>query len=105
MTIAPTGWRADRDEHRLRLVHGGGKVGSERQPPGLDVGGDQLFQARLEDRHPALGEGGELSRVGLDHRDLGAELGEAGAGDEADIAAADHGYAHGQSPFRRCGGG
>ena len=75
------------------------------QPAGLDVGGDELFQARFVDRHAAVEQRGEPVRVGLDDGDLGAELGEAGAGDEADITAADHCDAHGLGSLVRVRGG
>ena len=68
--------------------------------PALTLLSHQLVQAGFVDRHAALAQGGELAGVGFDHRDLGAELGEAGAGDEADIAAADHRDAHVCGSFR-----
>ncbi len=90
---APCG-RADGDEHRLGAVERRGQVVGEREPAGLDVFPHQLFQAGFVDRHPAFAQRGELDDVGFHHRDLGAEFREAGAGHQADIAAANHRYTH-----------
>ena len=94
MTVAAPRRRADRDEHRLGPVDRGGQVAGEGEAAGRDVVGHQLLQARFVDRHFAVAQRGELSRIGLDHRDLGAEFGEAGAGYQADIAATDHRDTH-----------
>ena len=94
MAVAAPGRRADRDEHRLGAVHRVGQVVGEREPAGGDVLCHQLVQARLVDRHAALMQRGELLGVGLHNGDVDAELGEAGAGDQADIAAADHRNTH-----------
>ena len=94
MAVAAPGRRADGDEHRLGVVHRGCEVVGEREPAGGDVLRHQLVQAGLVDRHAAFMQGGELLGVGLHDRDVGAELGEAGAGDQADIAAADHRNTH-----------
>ena len=101
MAVAAAGRRADGDEHRLGVVHRGGEVAGEREPAGRDVLRDQLFEAGLVDRHASFAQGGELLGVGLHHRDVGAEFGEAGAGDQADIAAADHRDTH-RSGSLRC---
>ena len=103
VAVAAAGRGADGDEDCLGAVQRGGKVAGEGQAAGLDVGGDELVKARLIDRHAAIGESGEFSLVGLDDGDLSAKLGEAGAGDETDIAAANHDDAHGLVP--RCGCG
>jgi hypothetical protein len=94
VAIAATGRRADRDEHRLGTANRGSKIGGEGEPAGSDVFRHHLVQARLIDRHVAFVQGGQLVGIDLDHCDFGAELGEAGAGDQADIAAADHRNTH-----------
>ena len=98
MAIAAARRRADGNEHRLGAVHRGGEIAGERQPAGGDVVRDQLVQARLVDRHAPVAQGGELPGIGFHHRDVGAEFGEAGAGDQADIAAADHRNTHVYGP-------
>ena len=50
---------------------------------------DELLQARLPDRDPALLEALDLRRVDVDAADVVAQLGEAGGGDQADVAGAD----------------
>ena len=51
--------------------------------------GDQLLEAGLVDRDLAALEALDLVGVDVDAPDLVAELGEAGRGDEADVAGAD----------------
>ena len=101
MAIAVAGGRADRDEHRLRLGNGGGKVGGEEQAAVADVAGDQLLQPRLEDRHDALLQPRDLGRVLVDAGDDMAEVRKAGTRDQADIACPDHGNPHAFSPAAR----
>ena len=59
--------------------------------PGL-VRGDKLLQPRLVDRHLAFAKRGELRHIDVAKPNIVAELGEAGAGDEADPAHADNPY-------------
>ena len=58
------------------------------QPLGLDVVLDQLGQARLVDRNLAAVERVDLRLVDIDAGDVVAAVGEAGAGDQADVAGA-----------------
>src|SRR3546814_4572758 len=69
-------------------------LGGERQPSGLHVALDQALQPGLEDRDLARLQPLDLGGVLVDAADVDAELGETCAGDEADIAGADHGNAH-----------
>src|SRR5207245_1484652 len=55
------------------------------------------LQAGLVDRQVAAGKRRDLVRVLVDADDVMTEIGKAGPGDEADIAGADHGDAHGRS--------
>ena len=73
----------------------------KRQPAGRGVGGDDLLEAGLVDRHLAALEPGDLARVLVDAGDLDAEFGKAGAGDEPDITRADHRNAHDLTPVER----
>ena len=68
--------------------------------PACALRGDQIVEAGLEDRDLAAAQPRDLARVLVDAGDVDAELGEAGAGDQADIAGADHGDAHGVRPPR-----
>ena len=74
--------------HRLR------QVGGEGQPACAHVAGDQLVEPRLVDRHLAALERRDLAGVLVDADHVVAEIGKAGAGNEADIAGADHRDAH-----------
>jgi hypothetical protein len=53
------------------------------------------FEAGLEEGDLALFEAGDLGGVDVGAEDVVADVGEAGADDEADVAAADDGDSHG----------
>ena len=94
MAVAAPRRRADRDEDRRRPPSGAGEVGREEQPLLAHVLGDELGQPRLEDRHLAAPQRSDLAGVLVDAGHDMAEVGKAGAGDQADITRADHGNAH-----------
>ena len=71
-----------------------GQIGGEGQPPALGIGLDQRLEPRLPDRHPAGVQAVDLGLVLVDAGHVMAEIGEAGAGHEPDIAGADHRDAH-----------
>ncbi len=87
--------RADGDVEEVGALNGLGDVEGERQPLGVPL--QELVEPGLEDRHLA---GAEPLDPGLDdvaHDDVVPQLGEAGAGDEADVAGAeDCDSAHGR---------
>ncbi len=66
----------------------------KRQPAGVDVGLDQFAQAGLMDGHAAAVEGGDLGGVDVEAADAVAQVRQAGAGDQADVAGADDGDVH-----------
>ena len=76
-------------------AHRRGGVGGEREPPLAQVALDDRVEARLVDRDLAALERGDLVGVLVGAHDLHAELGEARAGDEPDVAAADDADVHG----------
>ena len=80
--------RPDRDEQQPRVLQRLGQIGGEVQP--LRVARQQLLQARLVDRHLAAAQALDLLGVDVHALHLAAELGEAGGGDQPDIAGADH---------------
>ena len=80
--------RADGDEQQARVLERVGEVGREVQA--LAVARQQLLEARLVDRDLAAPQALDLRRVDVHAPHLAAELGEAGRGDEADVAGADH---------------
>ena len=86
--------RTDGDEDDLAMFDRRGSIGGESDAPRRVVGQHHLFQARLVDRDDATIEAVDLGRVDVDADDLVAHLGEAGTGDQADIAGAENGYAH-----------
>ena len=67
----------------------------EAQPSLPDIGGDKLGQARLEDWNFAAAERGDALGVLVDAGHVVTEFSKAGAGNEPDIAGADHRHAHG----------
>ena len=99
MAVAAARRRADGDEDGLGGLGRLGQVGGEGQPalatflatssarPGSKIG-----------ISPAL-QRGDLVGVLVDAGDVVAEIGKAGAGDQADIAGTDHRYAHGLAHF------
>ena len=95
MAVAAPRRRADGDEDGLGGLGRLGEVGGEEEPLRAHVLGDQLGQARLVDRHLAARQGGDLVGVLVDAGHDVAEVGEAGAGDEADVTGTDHCNAHG----------
>ncbi len=94
MTVAAPCRCTDRDKHRLGAIDRGGEIAGEGQPASSDVVLHELFEAGFVNRHPPSDQRLQLLGFGFDNSDLGAELGETGAGDQADIAAANHGYTH-----------
>jgi hypothetical protein len=90
------GGRAHRDEHDLAGLHGLGRVGGEGEALLLHVVLDHLLQARLVDRDLAALEGLDLGFVVVDADDVVAAFGEAGSGDQTDVAGADDSDAHGE---------
>ena len=91
MAIAAPRRRADRNEHRVGLRHRPGQVGGEIQPPGLDIGGHQRVEPRLEDRDFAPAQGFDLAGILVHAGDLVAEIRKTGAGYQPHIARANHG--------------
>ena len=94
MAVAAPGRRADGDEHRVGVAHRVGEIGREGEAAGRDVVGHQLVEAGLVDRDLALAQARDLAGILVDADHVVAELGEAGAGHQADIARPDHGDTH-----------
>ena len=94
MAVAAARRRADRDENRAGFGHRTLQLGRKAQAPGLHVGGDQIVEARLVDRHLAALQRRDLVGVLVDAGDVMAEIGKAGPRNEADVAGADHCNAH-----------
>ena len=89
MPIAPAGRGADREEDAIRAIHRLIEVGGEAQPAIRLVFRHEPVEPRFIDRdHPAP-QRRDLLRVGIDDTDIDAELGEARAGNQADIAGAE----------------
>ena len=80
--------RADGDEQQARVLERVREVRGEVQA--VAVARDEVLEARLPDRDPALLEALDLLRVDVDAVDVGAQLREARRGDEADVPRADH---------------
>jgi len=94
MAVAAARRRAHSDENRVGGRDRAGQIGAEFETASARVGGDQVVQPGLVDRHLAALERGDLGLILVDTGHFVAEVGEAGPGNEADIAGADHGNAH-----------
>ncbi len=94
MAVAAPRWRADRDEDRVGLTYRLGEIQGEGEPARPHIVGDELVKTRLEDRHLAPLQSGDLARVLVDAGDHMAEIGKTCPGHEADIARSDHCDAH-----------
>src|ERR1019366_6008742 len=75
-----------------------GEIRREAQATGLLVLVDERFEAWLVDRRDAVLEQGDLRFVLVDARHVHAEVGEAGAGHEADVTRSDHADVHRVKP-------
>ena len=76
------------------MGHGAFDVGGEAQAPGGHVVRDDAVQPGLVDRDAAAFEHGDLRGIDVEAHDVVAHLGQAGAGNQADVAGADHGDLH-----------
>ena len=94
VAVAAPRRRADRDEHRIGLGYGSGKIGREIQPPGFAIGRDQRIEAGFENRDFATAQACDLAAILVDAGDLMAEIGKAGAGHQPHITRANHGNSH-----------
>ena len=81
------GRRADGDEQQPRVLQRVREV--RREVQAVAVALDELRKPRLPDRDPALLEALDLRRVDVDAVDVGAQLGESGRRDEADVPGPD----------------
>ena len=97
MAVAAPRRRADRDEHRVGLADRTGNASRKLEPPLPHVRLHQRLQSRLIDRQIAAGKRRDLVRILVDADHGMTEIGEAGSGDEPDIAGADHCDVHGRS--------
>ncbi len=86
--------RADGDELQGGKGHGQGRIGGEVQTAGLDVAGDQGFQARLVDRDVALFQTRDLVLVDVHADHVVSCVGQTGACHQADVARSKDGDIH-----------
>ena len=83
------GGRAHRDHLHAAVARALRRVGGEGESPGRHVGAHDLAQPRLEDRDLAAVQHRDLALVDVEAEHVVADVGEAGAGDETDVAGAD----------------
>ena len=95
MAIPAARRRADGDEDGIGIADGAGRIGREEETLFLDILGDQAVEAGLIDRHDAVFELLDLAGILVDAGHRMAEIGETGAGNEADIAGTDDRNTHG----------
>ena len=88
--------RADGDELHLAVQGGGARVGVEAEAPGGGIALHDLGQAGLVDRQAAFLQHRDLVGVDVEAEDIVADIGEAGARDEADVAGTDDRDFHGE---------
>ena len=86
------GRRADRDELQRSVGDRGVDIGGESQAAAGDVAPDHVLQTGLVDGDAAAVEGLDLAGIDVQTHHVVADLGEAGTGDEADVAGPDHRY-------------
>ena len=98
MAVAAAHRRADGEEHEVGVSDRRVKLGREADPPHAQIALEQLLQPRLVDRHAALAQLLDPARILVDAGHIPAELGEAGGGDEADIARPNHANVHEMCP-------
>ncbi|MNQ97048.1 hypothetical protein D3C85_1126760 [compost metagenome] len=94
MAVAASRGGAHGDEDGVGAANGLGPVERKRQPAVADIGGDQILEPRLIDRHPPRVQLVDLARVLVDAGHDMAEVGETGPGNKPDVAGADHCDAH-----------
>jgi hypothetical protein len=94
MAVAAPRRRSNRDEYRFRAGQRLADLGREFQPTPVDVRFHQRLEPRLPDRHPASQQTIDLGLVLVDTSHMVAEIGKARAGNQSDIASADHRDAH-----------
>jgi len=86
--------RADGDEDDLRTAHRVLEIGREFEAPGLVVFRDDVAEARLVDRDPALDQGLNLLLVLIYAGDVVARFSEARPRHETDVTGSNHCDAH-----------
>ena len=82
--------RAHRDERGIGPLEGGFQVVREGEAVALDVLRHQVVEARFVDRHDALAKLLDLAAVAIDTHHAVADVCEAGARHQADIAGSDN---------------
>jgi hypothetical protein len=94
VTVTAPRRRADGNEDGIRRAHRGRRIGLEEQTRLLRILRNQVVEAGFENRHHAVAQRADLAGVLVDACDDMAEIGEACAGHQPDIARPDHRNAH-----------
>ena len=89
-----TGRGADGDQLEQSVLNGLGGIHRELQALRLQIAPDQCLEAGLVDGHLAPRQRGDLGRIHVHADDMIARIGQAGPGDEADVAGTEYGYTH-----------
>ena len=98
MTVTAPRRRADGNKDGIGRAHRRRRIGLEKQPRLLRILRDQIVEAGFENRHHAVSQRANLAGVLVDARDHMAEIGEACAGHQSDIARPDHRNTHDGRP-------
>ena len=98
MAVPAPGRRADRNKHQVTLPNGLVITVPEYDPALFQVLAYEVRQSRLIDGHDPITEPADPVAVIVDAGNAGAEFGKAGAGNQPDVAGADHGDIHDLSP-------
>jgi hypothetical protein len=86
MAVAAPRRRADRDEHRVGALTPSARSVVNCKRPAATLLATRSIEARLVNRHFAAQQRVDLGLVLVDADDVVAEIGEAGARNQADIA-------------------
>src|SRR6056297_451326 len=100
MPVAAPRRRAHGDEHRLGPIDGRLQIRGEPQPPGLDILDHERIEPRLENRHFAALQNGDLVGVLVETDHVMPEIRKTHPRDKPDIPCPDHRDLHGSCP--RC---
>jgi hypothetical protein len=82
------------DELHLTVANALGDIRRETDAPGCAVAPDQRVQSGFEDGHMTLAELLDLRSIDVQAEHVVTHVSETGSGDQPDIAATNHRYAH-----------
>ena len=88
------GWRTHGNKLNGAEMRSGFKIGREMQPSGFHVARHHVVQTRLVNRQAPLAQARNLVRVHIQTQHIVANLGQAGASDQANVSGSDNSDFH-----------